>query len=73
MPDKILGKMRRGVYYPGHHLGPHEELDRLVIQGLLERMDASFICGPDSEPAYCLSDKGLPFAVKKGGPGKTAP
>ena len=73
MPDRILDKMRRGVYYPGHHLGPREALDRLVAQGLLERMDASFLCGPDSEPAYCLSDKGRPRAVKKGGQRKTAP
>jgi len=73
VPDKILDKMRRGVYYPGHHLGPHEKLDRLVTQGLLERMDASFLCGPDSEPAYCLSDKGRRLAMKKGGLRKTAP
>jgi len=57
MLDKILEKMKRGVYYPGHHLGAREELDRLVAHGYLERMDASFICGPDSEPTYCLSEK----------------
>jgi hypothetical protein len=57
MPDNILEKMKRGVYYPGHHLGTREELERLVAQGYLKRMDASFICGPDSEPAYCLSEK----------------
>jgi hypothetical protein len=73
MPDRILDKMRRGVYYPGHHLGPREALDRLVAQGLLECMDASFLCGSDSEPAYCLSDKGRPLAVKKDGLRKTAP
>jgi hypothetical protein len=54
-PDLMLEKMKRGVYYPGHHLGPREELDRLVAEGVLERMDASFLCGPDSEPAYCLA------------------
>lgn len=53
--DPILAKMKRGVYYPGHHLGTREELDRLVAQGVLERMDASFLCGPDSEPTYCLA------------------
>jgi hypothetical protein len=53
--DPMLEKMKRGVYYPGHHLGPREELDRLVAEGVLERMDASFLCGPDSEPAYCLA------------------
>ncbi len=73
MSAKILGKMKRGVFYPGHHLGPYEELDRMVTQGLLERMDASFLCGPGSEPAYCLSDKGRPLAVKKDGLRKSAP
>jgi hypothetical protein len=58
MSEKILKQMKRGVYYPGHHLGPREDLDRLVSQGYLERMDASFLCGPGSEPAYCLTDKG---------------
>jgi hypothetical protein len=56
--DKILDQMKRGVYYPGHHLGRHEELEQLVLQGYLERMDASFICGPDSEAAYCLTEEG---------------
>lgn len=55
VPLKILEKMKRGVYYPGHHLGAREELDRLVKEGVLERMDASFLCGPDSEPTYCLA------------------
>jgi hypothetical protein len=54
--EPILAKMKRGVYYPGHHLGVREELDRLVVQGVLERMDASFLCGPDSEPTYCLAE-----------------
>jgi hypothetical protein len=56
MSDQILERMKRGVYYPGHHLGAREELDRLVAEGVLERMDASFLCGPDSEPAYCLAE-----------------
>lgn len=56
VPDPVLEKMKRGVYYPGHHLGTREALDRLVAQGVLERMDASFLCGPDSEPTYCLSE-----------------
>jgi hypothetical protein len=56
--------MKRGVYYPGHHLGTREELERLVAQGHLERMDASFICGPDSEPAYCLAEKKRTPTVK---------
>jgi hypothetical protein len=54
--DSVLAKMKRGVYYPGHHLGTREELDRLVAQGVLERMDASFLCGPDSQPTYCLAE-----------------
>jgi hypothetical protein len=53
---QILERMKRGVYYPGHHLGARAELDRLVAQGVLERMDASFLCGADSEPAYCLAE-----------------
>jgi hypothetical protein len=57
--ETILEKMKRGVYYPGHHLGKREELARLVAAGLIERMDASFLCGPDSEPAYCLTEAGL--------------
>ena len=73
MSDKILGQMKRGVYYPGHHLGPREKLDQLVAQGYLERMDASFLCGPDSEPTYCLSDKGRKRAAKENGRKKTAP
>jgi len=67
MPDKILTQMKCGVYYPGHHLGPREQLDQLVAQGYLERMDASFLCGPDSEPAYCLSDRGRKRAAEAGG------
>ena len=60
--DPILAKMKRGVYYPGPHLGTREELDRLVAQGVLERMDASFLCGPDSDPTYCLAEPKRPNA-----------
>jgi hypothetical protein len=58
MIDPILDKMKKGVYYPGHHLGEREELAELVLKGYIERMDASFLCGPDSEPAYCLTVSG---------------
>jgi hypothetical protein len=58
MSDTILDKMERGVYYPGSHLGKRETLDKLVQNGYLERMDGSFLCGPDSPPNYCLTDKG---------------
>lgn len=67
MYARILDRMKRGVFYPGHHLGPCEDLDRLVAQGFLERMDASFLCGRDSEPAYCLSDSKRRLAAKKVG------
>lgn len=59
MTENILEKMQKGVYYPGHHLGKREELTDLVDKGYLNRMDGSFLCGPDSEPNYCLTDKGL--------------
>jgi hypothetical protein len=58
MTDPILDKMKKGVYYPGHHLGDREKLAELVVTGHIERMDASFLCGPDSEPAYCLTASG---------------
>jgi len=58
MIDPILDKMKKGVYYPGHHLGHHEELADLVDKGYIEPMDASFLCGPGSEPAYCLTASG---------------
>ena len=58
MIDPILNKMKKGVYYPCHHLGEREELAELVVEGHIERMDASFLCGPDSEPAYCLTTSG---------------
>lgn len=59
MTEKILEKMKKGVYYPGNHLGKKGELSDLVKKGYLQRMDGSFLCGPDSEPNYCLTDKGL--------------
>ena len=61
MIDPILDKMKKGVYYPGHHLGERGELAELVVEGYIERMDASFLCGPDSEPAYCLTASGAVF------------
>ena len=59
MTDEILGKMIKGVYYPGNHLGKKQKLKGLVEKGLLHRMDGSFLCGPDSEPNYRLTDKGI--------------
>ena len=59
MTKEILEKMKKGVYYPGNYLGKKQELKSLVEKGYLHRMDGSFICGPDSEPNYCLTDKGL--------------
>lgn len=58
MKQEILVKMTRGVYYPGNHLGKRKDLNDLVSEGLLERMDGSFFCGPDNEPSYCLTEKG---------------
>lgn len=58
MSNPILDKMKKGVYYPGHHLGERDDLVELVVEGHIERMDASFLCGPDSEPAYCLTASG---------------
>lgn len=58
MSESILDKMKRGVYYPGNHLGGKEKLKEMVADGYLERMDGSFLCGPDSEPTYCLTAKG---------------
>jgi len=65
MTDKILEKMKKGVYYPGNYLGKREELADLVKKGYLNRMDGSFLCGPDSEPNYCLTDKGLLYKGEK--------
>jgi len=59
MKEKILEKMKKGVYYPGNHLGKKHELNKLVAKGYLYQMDGSFLCGPDSEPNYRLTDKGI--------------
>jgi hypothetical protein len=59
MTDEILEKMKKGVYYPGNHLGRKQKLKELVDKGYLHPMDGSFLCGPDSEPNYRLTDKGL--------------
>ncbi|MGD8961373.1 MAG: hypothetical protein PVH43_02590 [Desulfobacterales bacterium] len=58
MKQDILLKMQKGVYYPGNHLGNRKDLDSLVTEGLLEPMEGSFVCGPDNQPSYCLTDKG---------------
>jgi hypothetical protein len=65
MKDEIFGKMKKGVYYPGNHLGKKDELNKLVEEGYLERMDGSFLCGPDSPPNYCLTEKGCRLKLKK--------
>jgi len=59
MADQILEKMKKGVYYPGNHLGKKQELKDLVDKGYLHRMDGAFLCGPDSEPNFRLTDKGI--------------
>ena len=59
MTDEILEKMKKGVYYPGNHLGKKQKLKDLVDKGYLHRMDGSFLCGPESEPNYRLTDKGI--------------
>jgi len=61
MTDEIFEKMKKGVYYPGNYLGKREKLADLVKEGYLNRMDGSFLCGPDSEPNYCLTDKGVGY------------
>ncbi|MBW2435593.1 MAG: hypothetical protein JRF36_18435 [Deltaproteobacteria bacterium] len=58
MKQDILLKMQKGVYYPGNHLGPRKDLNVLVNEGLLEPMEGRFVCGPDNQPSYCLTDKG---------------
>jgi hypothetical protein len=65
MTKEILEKMKKGVYYPGNYLGKKQELKRLVEKGYLHRMDGAFICGPDSEPNYCLTDQGIVHQKKK--------
>ena len=59
MADQILEKMKKGVYYPGNHLGKKQKLKDLVDKGYLHRMDGSFLCGPNSEPNFRLTDKGI--------------
>ena len=65
MTDEILEKMKKGVYYPGSYLGKSDDLSNLEKNGYLQRMDGSFLCGPDSEPNYCLTDKGIQNKKKK--------
>jgi len=67
MTDEILEKMKKGVYYPGNYLGKRSELSIMEAQGYLQRMDGSLLCGPDSEPNYCLTDKGLHSKGEKKG------
>ena len=59
MADQILEKMKKGVYYPGNHLGKKQKLKDLVDNGYLHRMDGAFLCGPNSEPNFRLTDKGI--------------
>lgn len=59
MTNEILAKMKKGVYYPGNHLGKKQKLKGLVEKGLLHRMNGSFLCGVDSQPNYRLTDKGI--------------
>ena len=33
MTDEILEKMKKGVYYPGNHLGKRQKLEDLVEKG----------------------------------------
>jgi len=65
MTREILEKMKKGVYYPGNYLGKKLELKGLVEKGYLHRMDGSFICGPDSQPNYCLTEKGVVLKKRK--------
>ena len=55
MKQEILLKMKRGVYYPGNHLGKRKDLDNMVTDGFLE----------DNQPSYCLTDKGCREKQKK--------
>ena len=65
MPEHILKKMKKGVYYPGRFLGKKSKLSDLVEKGYIQRMDGSFLCGPDSVPNYCLTDRGVLYKRKK--------
>lgn len=58
MKHEILVKMKKGVYYPGNHLGKKKDLEDLVAKGFIERMEGSFFCGPDNQPSYCLTAEG---------------
>ena len=51
--------MKKGIFYPGSHLGKKSKLVELVEKGYLHRMNGAFLCGPDSEPNYCLTEKGM--------------
>lgn len=65
MPEQILKKMKKGVYYPGNYLGKKSKLSDLVEKGYLQRMDGSFLCGPDSQPNYCMTDRGALYKRQK--------
>lgn len=65
MTEQILLKMKKGVYYPGNYLGKRNDLTLLEERGFLQRMDGSFLCGPDSEPNYCITQKGLQSKDRK--------
>ena len=65
MTDEILEKRKKGVYYPGNHLGKKQKLKDLVDKGYLHRMDGSFLCGLESEPNYRLTDKGILHKKRK--------
>jgi len=58
MNQEILIKMKKGVYYPGNHLGKRKDLEDLVTNGFLEPMEGSFFCGQNNQPSYCLTDEG---------------
>jgi hypothetical protein len=64
MKEDILFKMKKGVYYPGNHLGKQKDLEHLVTNGYIERMEGSFFCGPDNESSYCLTEKGCRLKQK---------
>ena len=65
MNHDILVKMKKGVYYPGNHLGKRKDLEDLVAMGFIERMEGSFFCGPDNQPTYCLTKEGCREKRKK--------
>ena len=65
MPEQILKKMKKGVYYPGNYLGKKSKLSDLVEKGYLQLLDGSFLCGPDSVPNYRLTDRGVLYKRQK--------